>query len=73
MQPTADPASEKVPLVTKLAFGSGDVGPAQATVVNRPWRREHMQSDPIICKAHGSPSVTVHGIISRGLVELMTF
>ncbi len=34
MQPTADPASEKVPLVTKLAFGEGDVGPAIVTIIS---------------------------------------
>lgn len=31
MKPPADAASEKVPLITKLAFGSGDVGPAVVT------------------------------------------
>lgn len=31
MKPPADTTSEKVPLVTKLAFGAGDVGPATAT------------------------------------------
>ena len=31
MKPPADPTSEKVPLVTKFAFGAGDVGPATAT------------------------------------------
>ena len=31
MKPPSDTNSEKVPLVTKLAFGSGDVGPAVAT------------------------------------------
>lgn len=31
MKPPSDTTSEKVPLITKLAFGSGDVGPAVAT------------------------------------------
>jgi GPH family glycoside/pentoside/hexuronide:cation symporter len=31
MKPPADTTSEKVPLITKLAFGAGDVGPATAT------------------------------------------
>ena len=33
MKPPADSTSERVPLVTKLAFGSGDVGPAIATAI----------------------------------------
>ncbi|MSP14656.1 MAG: MFS transporter [Chloroflexi bacterium] len=33
MKPPADPTSEKVPLITKLAFGAGDVGPAIATAI----------------------------------------
>lgn len=33
MKPPADPSSEKVPLITKLAFGSGDIGPAIATAI----------------------------------------
>lgn len=33
MKPPADTTSEKVPLITKLAFGSGDVGPAVATAI----------------------------------------
>ncbi len=33
MKPPADTTSERVPLVTKLAFGSGDVGPAIATAI----------------------------------------
>jgi len=31
MKPPSDTTSEKVPFITKLAFGSGDVGPAVAT------------------------------------------
>ena len=31
MKPPSDATSEKVPFITKLAFGSGDVGPAVAT------------------------------------------
>jgi glycoside/pentoside/hexuronide:cation symporter, GPH family len=31
MKPPSDTTSEKVPLVTKFAFGAGDVGPATAT------------------------------------------
>lgn len=33
MKPPADTTSERVPLITKLAFGSGDVGPAIATAI----------------------------------------
>jgi GPH family glycoside/pentoside/hexuronide:cation symporter len=33
MKAPADTSSEKVPLITKLAFGSGDVGPAVATAI----------------------------------------
>lgn len=33
MKPPADTTSEKVPLVTKFAFGAGDVGPATATAI----------------------------------------
>jgi GPH family glycoside/pentoside/hexuronide:cation symporter len=33
VKPPADTTSEKVPLITKLAFGSGDVGPAVATAI----------------------------------------
>jgi GPH family glycoside/pentoside/hexuronide:cation symporter len=33
MKPPADATSEKVPLVTKFAFGAGDVGPATATAI----------------------------------------
>lgn len=33
MRPPSDTSSEKVPLVTKLAFGAGDVGPAVTTAI----------------------------------------
>jgi GPH family glycoside/pentoside/hexuronide:cation symporter len=33
MKPPADTTSERVPFITKLAFGSGDVGPAIATAI----------------------------------------
>ncbi len=33
MKPPSDTTSEKVPLVTKFAFGAGDVGPAVATAI----------------------------------------
>ncbi|MGQ9489958.1 MAG: MFS transporter [Anaerolineae bacterium] len=33
MKAPADTSSEKVPLITKLAFGSGDVGPAVVTAI----------------------------------------
>jgi GPH family glycoside/pentoside/hexuronide:cation symporter len=32
--PAARPASDKVPLISKLAFGAGDVGPAIATAIS---------------------------------------
>ena len=33
MKPPSDTTSERVPLVTKFAFGAGDVGPATATAI----------------------------------------
>jgi GPH family glycoside/pentoside/hexuronide:cation symporter len=33
MKPPSDTSSEKVPLISKLAFGAGDVGPAVATAI----------------------------------------